>query len=229
MKRRYKILLIIIIGIIITFIINFSVQDNKLSLVSLGDGFSLGMISYNTDGVSYNDYLKDYLDNKNKLKSYNSEFSKELYDIENLYNDLENNTLSVKTKTPLKQIISKANILTIGIGMDEIMDYHIKNKLNEERINNYLNYYSKLIKDIRTFYDKDLIILSLYPSFNIDKNIIYKINKNLESIAVLNKCKYIDITAIGLNKENYLDNTTYYLNYKGNKEIYNIIRKVIKI
>ena len=75
MKRRYKLLLIILLGVIFTFLINFITVKDKINLVSLGDGFSLGMTPYNVAGPSFNDYLKENLENKNKLGTYNNEFS----------------------------------------------------------------------------------------------------------------------------------------------------------
>ena len=75
MKRRYKLLLIISVGALATILINFVTFKNKISLVSLGDGFSLGMTPYNVAGPSFNDYLKENLESQKKLDSYNNEFS----------------------------------------------------------------------------------------------------------------------------------------------------------
>ena len=216
-------------GVVFTFLINWQMTEDKISLTSLGDGVALGLTNSQVMGKSFNDYLKDDLENRHKLKEYNNEFAIEQLDLEKLNDYLEDNELGKKTKIPLKQIIAKADILTIAIGMDEIMDYQIKNKLNDKRIDDYLNNYQTLIKNIRTFYDKNIVIISLYPAFTIDKNVIYKINKELEILAVENKCKFLDISAIALKKDNYLDNASYYMNYKGHKEIYNHIRKIIKI
>ena len=62
MKRRYKLLLIIIFGALLTFLINFITVKDKINLVSLGDGFSLGMTPYNVAGPSFNDYLKENIE-----------------------------------------------------------------------------------------------------------------------------------------------------------------------
>ena len=43
MKRRYKLLLIIIIGATLTIIINSLRVTSKTNLTSIGDGFSIGM------------------------------------------------------------------------------------------------------------------------------------------------------------------------------------------
>ena len=57
MKRRYKLLLIIVIGSVLAIVIYFQVHSSKLNLVAIGDGFSLGMTPYNVVGISFNDYL----------------------------------------------------------------------------------------------------------------------------------------------------------------------------
>ena len=66
LKRRYKLLLIILIGGALTFLINTTQVKSKIDLVSIGDGLSLGMTPYNVAGNSFNDYIKEYLENKNK-------------------------------------------------------------------------------------------------------------------------------------------------------------------
>ncbi len=64
MKRRYKLLLIILIGAILTIFINSLRVTSKTNLTSIGDGFSIGMTPYNVAGTSFNDYLKEKLETK---------------------------------------------------------------------------------------------------------------------------------------------------------------------
>ena len=98
MKRRYQLLLIIVIGGIFTIIINSTSITSKISLVALGDGLSLGMTPYNVAGNSFNDYLKEELENKNKLDNYNNEFSKEDLTIHELNEFLEDNKIGPFSK-----------------------------------------------------------------------------------------------------------------------------------
>lgn len=226
MKRRYQLLLIIIVGIFLTIFINNTTVENKISYVAIGDGVSLGMTAYNVVGYSYNDYFVENIENKNKLQNYNNEFSIQHLTIEKLNDYLEDNVTGVKSKIPFKQTLAKGDIIIINIGMDEFIDLAIKNKISDAYIEKYIHDYNQFIKNIRTFYDKELIIIGLYPVYNLDKNTIYNINKGLQSIAVDNKSKFLDITAISLNEEYYLDNTSYYMNYKGHKAIYNQLLKI---
>ena len=91
LKRKYKLILIIIISIFITYIIYSLYEDSKITIAALGDGVSYGLTAYDVKGKGYNDYLKDYFNEINKLKEYNFNFVKENYKISELINDIEKN------------------------------------------------------------------------------------------------------------------------------------------
>ena len=55
MKLKYKIFIIVFIGTIFTIFISSKTMDQKVTVVAIGDGLSLGMTSYDMVGVSYND------------------------------------------------------------------------------------------------------------------------------------------------------------------------------
>lgn len=219
MKRRYKLLLIVTIGVIITLIINSITTEYKFSLVSLGDGVSLGMTGYDVVGTSYNDYVKEHIENRNYLKNYNNEYSIQHLTIEELYNHLEKNRTGSKSKTPFKQVLAHADLITINIGMDEFIDLAIKNKIDEKHIKEYLYYYEKFITNIRSFYENDIIIISLYPAYNFDKNTVYELNQSLATIAGNNNADFLDITALSLNQDYYANKVSYYMNYKAHQII----------
>lgn len=219
MKRRYKILLIILIGAALTILINFITFKNKLNFVSLGDGFSLGMTPYNVAGPSFNDYVKEYLENKNKLSNYNNEFSQAHLKIHELNEYLEDNTLGKFTRTPIKQTIASADILTISIGLDEFADLSIQGNLTSENMDNYIKEMDNLLKTIREFYDKKIIIVGLYPAYKFDQKDAIEINSLLKKIAGKYDALFLDILAYYLNESYYLDKTSYYLNYQAHQKI----------
>lgn len=227
MKLKYKIAIIVLAGILVTIFINRNTANYKMSLVALGDGVSLGMTSYSMVGYSYNDYLMESIESRHKLQDYNNEFSIEHQTIEDLNEAIEENNKGIKTKVPIKQTIAKAEILTINAGMDEFIDYSIKNKVNEDRIVKYLNEYYTLLKNIRTFYDKEIIIIGLYSVYDLDKNTIYGINQEIAKIALEFKAKFLDISALALNREYYSNDASYYMNYKGHKAIFNQLEKLL--
>ena len=219
MKRRYKLLLIIVIGAALTILINFITVKSLVNLVSIGDGFSLGMTPYNVAGPSFNDYLKDKLENKNKLDSYNNEFSKAHLTIHELNEYMEDNTLGKFTRNPIKQTIASADIITLSIGLDEFADLSLQNNLTTEKMENYISEVEKFLQTIREFYDKKIIIIGLYPAYKFDQSDAYEINNNLKKLAGKYNCQFLDITAYYLNDEYYLDKTSYYLNYKAHQLI----------
>ena len=159
MKLSVKLFIIVLLGTIITLWISFSTSESKINLVTMGDGISLGITSYNVVGVSYNDYLKEVYENKNNLQYYNNEFSKQHMRIDDLMEILEKNVVGEKSKKPIKQILARADIITIGIGMDELIDLSIKNKLDRDAIDQFVSNYRLFLKTLRTFYDREIIVL----------------------------------------------------------------------
>lgn len=219
MKRRYKLLLIIILGALFTFLINFITVKNKINLVSLGDGFSLGMTPYNVAGPSFNDYLKENLENKNKLGTYNNEFSIAHLRIHELNDYLEDNTLGKFTRIPIKQTIASADIITLSIGLDEFADLSLQNNLTIEAMENYIKEIETFLITIREFYDKKIIVIGLYPAYKFDQKDAIEINLSLKKICGKNDAYFLDVIAYHLNKSYYLDKTSYYLNYQAHKKI----------
>lgn len=61
---------ILILGIIILsiFIIYLTTIDKKVYFLSLGDEIALGFTKEGYYELNYNDYIKEYLENKNKLE-----------------------------------------------------------------------------------------------------------------------------------------------------------------
>ena len=59
MKKR--IIMVVILGAFLSIVIYFFTRNDEVTLVSLGDGLSLGMTPYGIEGISFNDYLmSDY-------------------------------------------------------------------------------------------------------------------------------------------------------------------------
>lgn len=223
MKRRYKLILIIIIGVILTIIINSINSVNKITFTALGDGVALGNTSYDVVGLSFNDYLKERLDSNNLLETFNNEFSINNITVTELYNYLDNNVDGSRTKIPIKQTIASSDYVTIAIGMDEL-----NNNLSDEIINKYLNNMESLLKDIRVFYKKDIILLSLYKSDKLSKNNVVSINNKLKVICGKYDAYFIDVLGLSLNNKYFLDANSYYLNYLAHKEIAKEIYMIIK-
>lgn len=227
MKRRYKLLIIILVGSIITIIINSIKVTDKSYITAIGDGFSLGMTPYNVAGMSFNDYFVDKLEKTNNFDGYNNEFSKVDLTINELNNYLKDNTKGSSTKVPIKQTIAKSDIVTIAIGIDELAHKSLNQEISNLQIDEYLTDYASVLAQIRSFYQEKIIVLSLYPAYNFDKNDTIELNSRLKVICGKYNAFFIDVLAISLNKDYYLDNNSYYMNYKAHKKVAQLIYSMV--
>lgn len=220
---RKKIIAIALLGAILSVIIYFFTQSSEITITSLGDGFSLGMTPYGIEGISFNDYLKeDYL-TKHELKNYIHEFASSGKTVKELiYEIKENQTITLEDeKLEIKQAINQADILTIAIGMDELANTKITNQMKEE----YLHDMEELLSMIKMLNNKKVFIISLYTWGKNDFLTIEKLNASLRDITLTNGFFFIDVNKVLMNKEYYLTEDSYYINYLGHKAIYNELKK----
>ena len=194
-------------------------DKTKINLVAIGDGLALGMTAYNVVGPSFNDYLSEYLENKNILNDYNKEFCSSHLSSEKLNYWLEKNEIGLKTKKPIKQVIERANILTIAIGLDEFADLSLRNVEYDDYIEKFILNYKNILNIITSFYDEKIIILGIYPAYNLNQNTVININKKIQALALNYNIKYLDLLPMSLNKKYYLQPTSYYLNYQAQQKI----------
>ena len=219
MKRRYKLLLIILIGTILTIFINSLRVTSKTTFTSLGDGLSIGMTPYNVAGTSFNDYLKEKLEKNNDLESYNNEFSYVHQTIHELNEHLNNNDYGKKTRTPIKQIIAKSDLLTLAIGIDEFASKSQVEEITSEIINNYIADINIFLKNIREFYDKQIIVIGVYPALQFSKKDAIEVNSKIKVLCGKYNTQFLDIIATSLHEEYYLEKSSYYMNYLAHKDI----------
>lgn len=222
---KKKILIIVLIGIVCTFLIYRFNQKDKIYFVSLGDGLATGMTAYNIDGYNYNDYIRDYLEKENKLEQYIHEFASSDQNVENLITSIEHNYMKEETNLTIQQAISKSKLITIGIGIDKLANQSLKQSLSTKEKEDYEKDIDKLLKLIRNFNDGKIYLLGIYKAYNIKAEEVTEINKSLQEIATRNKAIYIDISDLSENSDYFLLDNSYYLNYKGHKEIANRILK----
>lgn len=224
---KKKIIFIILIGIIITFIIYNQNKNQDIYFMTLGDGLSTGMTAYNVEGYSYNDYIRDYLESEQKLEKYITGFSKTNQTVENLITSIENNYQLEETNLPIQQALAKSELITIGIGMDELANISLKTNIPTKEIEDYKKDMDHLLKLIRNFNDKKIYLLSLYKGYNISEEELNDMNSFLKQISEKYHLIYIDIQNITENPQYFLLNNSYYLNYKGHNEIANRIISTI--
>lgn len=213
---KKQIILTILAGIILAFMIYKVTYHDEMKILGLGDGIALGMTSYNVEGYSYNDYLKDYFEQNSILREYNTEFAASNETSKNLLEKINNNEQLESNNITIQQAISKAKIITIGIGMEELNNLK---ELKSKYIENYLTNISNILKQIRIFNKKEVFLLSLYPSGKLKGEQLQQINIRLQQIAQENECKYINIESITKEKEYFFKPQSFYLNYKGHRYI----------
>ena len=223
MRRKYKLLLIIVISIILAYFIYIFNSENKIYLVSLGDGVASGETAYNIDGISYNDYLKEYFESTNNLKKYNNNFSKKNYQVKDLVQDIENNLFDEKNELYFKQILHKGDIITISIGEDELTKLSMTKDLTEEYLKDYIKNYDKLLSILKDLTKGKILIIGLYENDYLEKSKVIIINSEIANLAKKYDLIFVDISDLMLNKDYYLNKFSYYFNYKGHETISEII------
>lgn len=222
MKRRYKLLLIILICGLFTYVIYFFNRDNKVNFVSLGDGIASGHTSYDIDGISYNDYIKEYFESKKILNKYNNLYAFENYKIEDLINDLKSNDVK-DNDLSIKQLLHNADLITICIGEEELVKLSITNDLDSNYLKIFIKEYDDLLYLLNDITDGKIIIVGFYENKYLSKADVIILNSELSNIAIKYNVIFINISDLMLNKEYYLDSKSFYFNYKGHKVIAEMI------
>lgn len=223
MRRKYKLIIIIIVSVIFAYFIYFLNREDKIYLVGIGDGISSGETSYNIDGISYNDYLKEYYVSKKLLKDYNFNFSNKNNSIINILNDIENNTLDKKSDLYIKQILHKANIITISVGEDELTKLGMTNDLDEECIKKFIENYDKLLGSLKEITESKIVVIGLYENNFLNKSNVIILNSEISNITNKYDAIFVNISDLLLTKDYYLNNNSYYFSYKGHETIAEII------
>lgn len=223
MARRKKLLIIIILSMIFTYIIYFANRKNKINLVALGDGIASGETSFSIDGISFNDYIKEYFEKKKILNSYNSNYALKNYKISDLINDINENDKKGDNKLFLKQFIYKADIITICIGEEELIKMAITKDLDVTYIKKYLNQYDDLLSLIKENTEAIIIIIGFYENNYLDKSNIIILNSELANLTEKYDAIFINISDLLLNKDYFSSKDSYYFNYKGHEKIAEMI------
>jgi len=234
MKRYQKLIVLIVISLSVILIYKKENKNTKTYLV-LGDSLALGINSYGAVTYGYDKYLKDYLEENDKINIINNYTSKNK-DIKSLKNDiLENSTYVIDNNSyNIRKLLKESEIITLSIGINDIIyEYNItnKDKLTEYEENRIVDYiyenFTDLLEDIRKYTNKPIYIVG-YPENNEKyKRIIGKLNKKYENIGK----GYIFInTSEELNNNKYFDiENAIYPNTLGYKKISDLIIKKYKL
>ena len=211
--------------ILLVFIIYKTNDNNLIDYMVIGDSVSCGLNSYGNQTYGYNDYIKSYLDNNNLLHRYNDYFIKDNYTIKELINDIDNNkNILYKDKHyNIKKELREADILTISIGMDELVNI-LNNDNITNNIDNLINDMDILLKKVTSLSKNKVILIGYYnPNNNYSKETDRLFSYIADKYNELSKkyhVEYIDIYNIIKKNNNYLPNKLdYHLTSKGYLQI----------
>ena len=235
-SKKLKLLTIIILSSSV-FLIYKLTNHHNINYTALGDGFAQGIDCYGRVDYGYNDYVKDFLQENNKLMNYSNYHIKEDMTIESLYNtiltDKKMNNNNIKTN--IIHILRDSDYLTISVGINDLLyKLSMTSEYTEENLNVVINEIEKsfnnLINEIEKIYNREIIIIGYYEPPNTNEFLSMAIKK-LNNIYKKNKkVTYISTYTISENKNIFLSNpNSYYPNYKGYQLISNkIIDKISK-
>lgn len=233
-----KIILILISAIIL--IIYLLTADRKIYYLTLGD--ELSVINYDDNDKSYSSKLSEYLDSKNKLEIFINDFSKENYRTTDVINDINNN-IKIKygnKNISIKNALIKADLLTISIGMNDIVS-----RINIKNINVYDNYeflyddvdkicndLDQLLNLLRQYCKENIILIGLYYPFREQNqeltNIFLYANNKFKTVSEKYKISYVDIYNQFLENDDYLSSKAIlYPSSDGYRVIYDQVKITI--
>ncbi len=234
-KKNMKFIVLILTCLLVYAIYNNN--DNKnISYVNLGDGFAQGINSYGGKGYGYGDYLKDYLENNNRLYNYYNKFSYDDISINDLYKDILINKKD-KDNVNIKQALRDSNLLTLSIGLNDLIyQMSLNPQLTESVQNNILKKIEtdmiNLVNEIQKYYKYDIYLIgyyNFYPQNSVENKLLTRLNSIYSDIADEYNLKYIDIENITENRE-YLENpSSFYPNLEGYKKIFEKILEEITL
>ena len=203
-----KIAIIIIVISSIYFIYNIF-RDKKVYYTSISDGMGY-YLEY-----SFEDYIKDYLEEKDVLEEYRKIKIEDERIIDLIRNINDNVAYDKKT---LQNILIKTDILTVSIGYNDL----VANILNLEK-DNIVTYIDSYLKDLDTLLkllrkcDKEKIIFLGYnnPYGQLYDNLFDEINSNVKKICSQYDIIFIELENIDYNtlegQRNLFNNIKYYI------------------
>ncbi len=208
-----KIILILFLFFLLLscFFIYQLTEDRQLDIITVGDS------------TVYNPYLKDKV---------NHDFVNKDYYINDLINIIKyNQEIEIDEKSEsLHQLLKKADILIISIGMNDI--YHKLNNDPKETytyLNNIIDKYDELLSIVSKYDYQKVYILNYYNITNKQNDLFTYINYKLNKLTKKYHYTYLDIAKILNNKSEYLlKSDQFTLNNDGYYQIYKLIVENLK-
>ena len=215
MKKNLWIIPVIILAVIGLFLIfnkNSKKDSNdKIYYLALGDSVAEGINEEGLVGKGYADFIKEYLDDEGRLKFYTKRFAKSGYTIDDLKNDIENNSMIEVNgkKIYIQDALKEADLITLTIGANDLIhgldlnNYTTKLAYLDEtkkELDAILEKLEGLIELIRQYNDKQLLVTGYYNPFpNLEDHweelseLVEYFNFGVENICLRSEIKYVDL------------------------------------
>lgn len=196
---KFKIALFFCIVILSVFLIYLTTLNKDITYVSLGDFLSVG-VSSNGEDYGYSDYVNSYLKENHKVSLYTKDFSSGNARTTDLLRDIkENKSIIINKKArSLKNILIKADLLTVSVGMNDILSV-----METENIDNIYDYLDTILVDMEEFFSvlrqyckEDIIFIGFYNPYYGNKfydSCISYMNTKASYLAEKYNINYVDI------------------------------------
>lgn len=223
-----KIIFVLILFLSCYFIYNVT-NERQVYYLSLGDFLAKGNISKETIGYGYSLYLKDYLSNSHYLEDYNDTFTNSDYRITDLVRMIKYNEhlYQDNKEVHIAQLIKKADIITLSVGMNEL---YYKLYINKSDIYTYihemLDDMEELLDDINKISTGKVFVLGYYNITEDYNDIFNYINYELKVLVKEKNFIFVDVDNLFSEKEKYLSNNRYF--YPNNEGYYKIYQFIVE-
>lgn len=221
-----KIILILFLFGCCYFIYKYTSND-KLFYLNIGDGLAIGINSNNAVSEGYSGRLKNYLDNKKRLKGYNDSFTNKDYRITDINNAIKfhNKVMVNGDEITIDELLKKADIISLSVGMNEL---YYKLLLNDNNVYGYvddmLEDMDDLLNSIYRYNKKKVFVMGYYNITNNNYDIFTYLNYNIKKLVKKYNYIYIDLDKLLNNKEEYFkNNDVMYPNNIGYEKIFQIM------
>lgn len=224
--NKFKKIIMLFTILILVFTIYVLNIDKKIYYIALGDSLAVGQNPYGQIGYGYTDYVSNYLQENKLLQYYTKEFAQSGYRITDIERDInENKKVEIDgNKTGLKEILRKAELLTLSIGANDIfykLGYTTTNNIDLNQTNNLdsyveetLNDLDRLVGNIQKYFKKDMVLVGYYNPFSATSSeycrelepLFTEINSGMKKIAEEHNIHYVEIYEIFRENPEYLPN-----------------------
>lgn len=228
-----KVLSLIIVALAV-FLIYLGFRDEDTYYLSMGDYLANGVNPYGIKDYGYSDYVKDYLDEKDKLEVFVN-YSGNNKRIIDYINDIERNIkIDVNgTNKTIQNALIKADLVTVSIGMNDLFnnvefssDFGFNDLYN--KFDELIYDYEDLFKLLREYCKEKIILIGLYNTTDNELDEFFEYaNNRIVNLTQKYNIDYVDIYD-DFKNDKYFVNNKIYPNKIGHEVIFEKIVDIVE-